>query len=523
MKFKNFTHLKKIVFLLMSMFLNMGAEAQAKNFEYVYGNANGNSDVSKLKVLKDKSILTCTSWWDSSSHNEGSCIHKLSSDGKLLWKTILECKDAFSEPTAIDELADGSIVCLLSNYYGGFYYTSELVRLDKNGSIIKSVGFSDLMAKEVPAAIVVYNNNIYTVSNSLFYDEEILIQKYDTNLRQISSVTIADLQTRDMVIHNDNLLLLCDQPTVLGATLLALDTNLTVMYAKQYEINDDYDTYQYANKIIVDQGNPIISGYYISLDSGIAQQYYIYPDNLSASGSISGDNNIGFNIVNDNIYVVGEDTGDAFIAKYDLKSGEKKWTNVYGGDEDELFRNIIVSENQLYASGRSLSFGAIGTDYTGAYIVKADTSGENTCSKSNLVHDINFKNLSVVESDFPYVTRKSYLPFSNKINAISSVDYYDTITCSSAPTSIARLNSTTDIEVYPTVTSGIVNLNHVDVLNGSSYQLVNINGQVMMTGKLKYANNSIDISNLSDALYLLRVLDEKTKAYSTFKIVKQSN
>jgi hypothetical protein len=522
MKFKNFTHFKKIGILVATIFVNAVAEAQVKNFEYAYGNASENSVVRKLKVLKDKSILSCTGWGDIDMANGGSCIYKLSPDGKLLWKTILECEDAFSEPAAIDELADGSVVCLLSNSYTSEFFTGELVRLDKSGSIIKSVGFTNLRDQNLSVAAVSYNNYIYTSSNS-YYDQETLIQKFDTNLHQIASVTIAGLNSRDIVIHNDNLLVLGDQYTVLGATLLTLDTNLSVMNAKQYEVNDSFDMYQYATKIIVDHGNPIISGYYLSRDSNIAQQYYIYPDDLSASGSISGSNDIGFNIVNGNIYVVGVDTGDAFIAKYDLKSGEKKWTNVYGGDKMDVFRNIIVSESQLYASGASQSFSPFDPTISAAYIVKADTSAGNTCSKIDSVHDINFKKLSVVESDFPYTTFDSYVPFDNTINIVTPIYYYDTLVCSSAPTGIARLSSTTDIEVFPTVTSGIVNLNHVDVLRGSSYELVNINGQVMMTGKLKYANNSIDISNLSDALYLLRVLDEKTKSYSTFKIVKQSN
>jgi hypothetical protein len=527
MRLKNAGHFKKIGLLVATMFLNMGAEAQVKNFEYAYGNSFNRFERSPMKVLKDKSIITATAWSDRGIVNlQGSCIHKLSSDGKLVWRTILECGNAVSHPVSVDELGGGvgSVVCLLDVFStgGSGFQTNQLVILNSSGALVKNIGYTSKSIFCNGVSVVTRKNSIYAISNEGSGSGQTIVQKFDNDLKQIASVTIEGLNSSDAIMNNDNLLIVGNN-SGLGATLFTLDTNLSIKYAKHYEITDPVIVpfSAYDAKIEVDNGKPIIFGY---LNAGTAQQYYIYPNELSASRLIYGDNNNSVIINDNNLYMVGkkESTDDAYIVKYDPKTGKKKWTNIFGGEDIDYFYDVAVVDNATYSLGATFSYpGSFGAQ---TYIVQADTNGKSTCSKDTILSDIIIADIKVVESVFPYTTSKIDTPFVNVVKVISTSDYFDSLACKSSSTSsIQHLSGTTDIEVYPTVTSGIVNLNHVDVLKGSSFELVNINGQLMITGKLKNVNNSIDVSNLSDGFYVLRVIDEKTKAYSTFKIVKQSN
>jgi hypothetical protein len=476
-----------------------------------------------LKVLKDKSILSTTLWLTESY--TGTCVHKLSADGKLVWKTILDAEAINSGPVELDVLDDGSIVCLTNNHFPLGFGVGQLIKLDSNGSLVKHAEFTHKSGIFAGISVVTYKNYIFTTSNDYSYPRRTLIQKFDKDLNQLASVTVNDFYSQDAVKFQDKLLIVGDRDSVLGAALLVFDENLNIKNATQYKIIDSSDLW-YSQKIIVDGANPIITGFYFESDSGIMKKFFIYPDDLSASGRLKGNDNQNLTISKNSLYIVGHDSNDAFIANYDLKTRMKNWTNVYGGKEMDDLMHVSVVDNTVYSYGTSYSYNTrffLGVKIFESYIVTADINGKNACAKSRPIADIHFEDMDVVKYDFPYTTTAIDTPYSLYLNVVSTSDYFDSLACiSSSPTNIQHL-STTDIEVYPIVTSGIVHLNHVDVLNGSSYQLVNINGQVMMNGKLKNANNNLDISNLSDGFYLLRVLDEKSKAYSTFKIVKQSN
>jgi hypothetical protein len=530
MRLKNARHFKKIGLLMAAMLIDMGVDAQVKNFEYSYGCGTNSVNAAAVKVLNDKSILSANTWtktdWGSvMGRSSNIIVHKLSADGKLIWKTILNAENAYSTPLELDVLGDGSIICFSDAVIGcdGF---AQLIKLDSNGSLMKHIEFTHASDGYTGFSMVAYKDFVYTTSNTIsnYPNRQTLIQKFDKNLNQLASVTITGFYSKDAVKFQDNLLVVGERDTAYsGPALMILDDNLNIKSATQFVIGDSVSWHS-ASTITVDFSNPIITGSYTSTDTRLNKNYFIYIDSLHNSRCIYGNKSANLAIANNSLYVIGENSGDAFIANYDTKTGMENWTNVYGGDEQDEFNNVRVVDNAVYCSGNTLSYKSSKSWFYDIYLVKADINGRNTCAKARSIPEMQFEDANIVKYDFSYTIAKIDIPYNINLKAVSTTNYYDTLACGSSSTSnIQHLSGTADIEVYPTVTSGIVNLNHIDVQKVSSYQLVNVNGQVMMNGKLKNVNNSIDVSNLSDGFYMLRVLDEKTKAYSTFKIVKQSN
>ncbi len=86
--------------------------------------------------------------------------------------------------------------------------------------------------------------------------------------------------------------------------------------------------------------------------------------------------------------------------------------------------------------------------------------------------------------------------------------------------SFARLNSA-DVRVYPTITSGWVNITSIP--NGNyKYRLIQIQGkETGISGNLTSGSNQINCSGLESGIYLLTLTDEISKSRINYKIVKK--
>lgn len=71
------------------------------------------------------------------------------------------------------------------------------------------------------------------------------------------------------------------------------------------------------------------------------------------------------------------------------------------------------------------------------------------------------------------------------------------------------------IEVYPNPSTGVVNLMNCQ---GSTYQVCDITGRILVEGKFTNSIESIDLSNLSDGNFFIRLYNDEK--HHTFKIVK---
>jgi len=73
-----------------------------------------------------------------------------------------------------------------------------------------------------------------------------------------------------------------------------------------------------------------------------------------------------------------------------------------------------------------------------------------------------------------------------------------------------------NIELYPNPTSGLIQISNPNSVHIYSVDVYNIYGQKLQSN---YQNNSVDISNLSNGIYMIRIEDDNGKQ-GTFKVIK---
>ena len=75
--------------------------------------------------------------------------------------------------------------------------------------------------------------------------------------------------------------------------------------------------------------------------------------------------------------------------------------------------------------------------------------------------------------------------------------------------------------VFPNAAGNRITINlDINQIEKPKYALYNMNGQLEDTGKLKSFNQTIDISNLTNGVYLLSIFDKNGNRLSTEKIIK---
>ena len=73
------------------------------------------------------------------------------------------------------------------------------------------------------------------------------------------------------------------------------------------------------------------------------------------------------------------------------------------------------------------------------------------------------------------------------------------------------------LQIYPNPSSGIFNITGATV---AKYEVYNLLGQLVKSGKINDDNTDVDLSNQSKAIYLLKIIDDSNKV-ETYKITKK--
>ncbi len=85
-----------------------------------------------------------------------------------------------------------------------------------------------------------------------------------------------------------------------------------------------------------------------------------------------------------------------------------------------------------------------------------------------------------------------------------------------ATSGIKSLVNTADLSVYPNPTSGLLNI--TTTASNGTVEVMNLMGQVVLSKQLNNGNNSIDISNLSNGVYSVQIMQNNTLTVS--KVIK---
>jgi len=208
-------------------------------------------------------------------------------------------------------------------------------------------------------------------------------------------------------------------------------------------------------------------------------------------------------IWNDTPYVVYSDgatsiPGQATVMKYNGSN----WVNVgsagFSGGEAVYTSIAIDGSGTLYV---------VYTDYFyhGVTVTKFNGSNWDTVGAPGFGGDCDYTSIAINSSGIPYVA------YQNVDGAATVMDFG---TGSGSGTSVKEVNSTNNIQIYPTPLSTTVHIKAPEKVNVT---ILNMVGQVVIE---QQNTTDINMSSIPNGVYIIKVYDENNLLLKTEKLVK---
>jgi hypothetical protein len=106
-----------------------------------------------------------------------------------------------------------------------------------------------------------------------------------------------------------------------------------------------------------------------------------------------------------------------------------------------------------------------------------------------------------------YITKDNYQPKYGSVEISSNMT--KTVALSAVSTGINEI-SDMNIDVYPNPTNGVVNIDNIQGYNEATLKILDMTGKVVHVEELKDVNNTIELEDKSEGLYMMRLeLDDK--------------
>lgn len=294
--------------------------------------------------------------------------------------------------------------------------------------------------------------------------------------------------------------------------LRKLDVNANVVWSKTIGGTDN----DFASALHqLPDGNLMIYGITRSFGgSGFYDRYLIKLDSTGNhlwskcyGDSLSNETSLGFAPTNDGGFILGgssrtifANSSKMYLIKVD-SDGDTLWTNGLIGSLDIIGLSIKPTADSGYiASGNSASFGSGGSDLL---LVKTDEWGNTGCNNSAIATNVYNTSTSVISTTTTATNSSAtYLNITPGI-----INGTKTALVCSTTVSIASLANPIALEIYPNPASNTIHLLSDAINDQSTVQLYDIMGNKIFSSSLDYNNfNAVDISNLSNGLYLLHLL-----------------
>src|SRR5690606_16766390 len=95
------------------------------------------------------------------------------------------------------------------------------------------------------------------------------------------------------------------------------------------------------------------------------------------------------------------------------------------------------------------------------------------------------------------------------------VNYYP-----DGPVGLDEVAAVNEVKIYPNPSNGIFNVSLGDA-SEMSYEVYNILGQTVKSGKLTADNNTVNLTDSKEGVYILKLTDTANNTSATRKIVKE--
>lgn len=229
-------------------------------------------------------------------------------------------------------------------------------------------------------------------------------------------------------------------------------------------------------------------------------------------GGSSFDDALGMTMSSDSmIYVVGYTASygngsQAWVNKYS-RTGQLKWSRMWGGTGAEITRCTVTDgDSIIYVVGTTSSYGSGVNDI---FVLKIDSSGIFIDSLfwggayDEVAHDV------TMYGPYMYITGDTKSFGNGQINGDHKTDGLllkingrtmqapDTIA-----TGTVAYNEKFDVNIFPNPSDGDLN---IAVSESAIIEIINIQGRIVGTEILNEKANNLDVSFLSDGIYILRI------------------
>ena len=542
------TNLSLLIILLGISSLNVNAQCSstATTFQKVYGGSS-NERAHSIQQTSDGGYVVAGETTSYGAGDKDIFVLKIDVNGIEQWtKTYGStfADDGFS--ITIKQTNDsGFVISGSTNGFGaGSYDDSYIIKINNTGIIQwekripgsswdRFRGFTELANGDIlltgsAATYSAGNMDAHVVkisSNGVL----MWIKNLGTAYREHSQ-SIIELPGGNHILSGNTNITNNSSTNRANPFLIKTSNNGTVIWGKEYNLTTFFTDIN--ETILLNDGNLLNVGETRASDAGNHDIFLLKTDTNGTviwSKKYGGTgNDIGVNIREK---TNGELVISAFTSSYGNANqlllintdatGNVVWSKTYGGsNNDELDwwgkPMELNANNEIIIAGGTMSFGAGNED---VYVVKTNECGESYCNEQNVV--VTSSSLSPIDASFSVLTTSGG-SLVNTTSIVNTINFTENVLCDS---NLVSVNILTDINknvsVYPNPTFNQLNVKINKEFEIQNIEIYNVTGQKMDAKSIEQSDNyiQIDISNLSEGLYFLKVYD-KDKIMGTSKFFK---
>lgn len=205
----------------------------------------------------------------------------------------------------------------------------------------------------------------------------------------------------------------------------------------------------------------------------------------------------------------------------------KPYDNLSNSLENSFVRTEFVAPNTS-CNGRYLNtipsvslktnqqWKVFGNNTNGYNVINAYSRGYLTYLKSsnnNLVAGTNTVTLpkEFVNTNIINTQKWKFIPYTTPIDSFKN---------SNSESSNLKLNYNKElIEIFPNPSKGLLNINNVKNIQNTKVEVIDLNGKILILENIVNENTTLNIENLANGLYIIKIINDLGEVYSD-KIIK---